>query len=464
MFLEKVEKTILQYNMLQKGDFVVAGLSGGADSVALLEVLCRLQKKYDFNIEAVHIHHGLRGEEANADAEFSKAFCQKRSVPFHLLQYDIAKQAQSEGMGLEEMGRKKRYEAFYAIAGQKGKIAVAHHQNDQAETLLLNLCRGAGLSGLSAMQPVTNRIIRPFLFVSRKEIEAFLKQWGISYCEDSTNQMPEYARNKIRLSVLPFLENSINQKVVEHIAKTASILSEENAFLEEMAQKILQKALIEKKEQKMVLSVPILRQQHSAMTKRILKKAFYDYTHTQQNISYIHLQQMEALLKKQTGKSIALPLQCSAFLEYDNLIIAKQSAQNTKQYQYQLLPEKATYIKEIDKFVKLSFNAYKKAQKPFPICTKAFNYDKIKGNIVCRTRMQGDVLSISQGHKKKLKDFFIDAKIPREQRESLLLFAVGKAVFWIPGYRVADGFLADEATKNKIWISVWEGEHHEREN
>ena len=464
MFLEKVQKTITQYHMLQKGDFVVVGLSGGADSVALLEVLCILQKKYQLKIEAVHIHHGLRGEEANHDAYFAKKICEKKSVPFHLLEYDIQKEAKAQGIGLEEMGRKRRYEAFYKIAEEYGKIAVAHHQNDQAETLLFNLCRGTGLSGLSAMSPIRDRIIRPFLFVTRREIEEFLKENQLSYCEDSTNKIQQYTRNKLRLSVLPFLEKNINQKTVEHMAKTASILAEENDFLEQTAQKMLKEVIIKKEAEKMRLSVTKLLQQHSAIRKRILKKAFYLYSSTQQNISYVHLKQLEELLKKQTGKSIALPCGCKAFLEYDMLIFAKQTQPNKKYYEYELLPEKATYIKEIDKFVKLSFNAYKKAEKTFPICTKEFNYDKIKENIVCRTRRQGDVISISGGHKKKLKDFFIDAKIPREQSDTVLLFAVGKEVFWIPYYRVADDFLADKTTKNKIRISIWEGEHHEREN
>ena len=237
MFLEKVQKTIEKYHMIEKGDSIIVGVSGGADSVALLMVLCSLQKEYQINIEAVHIHHGLRGEEADRDALFVKQLCEKWSIPCDVLEFDIAKEAKKRGIGTEEMGRICRYETFYKKAGKTAKIAVAHHQNDQAETVLLNLCRGAGLTGMSGMSPIRENIIRPFLFVSRKEIEHFLSEKGICYCQDSTNEQNHYTRNKIRLSVLPFLENEINDKAIKHIASAASILSEEETFLEELAAK-----------------------------------------------------------------------------------------------------------------------------------------------------------------------------------------------------------------------------------
>ncbi len=463
MFLEKVQKTIEKYHMIEKGDSIIVGVSGGADSVALLATLCSFQKEYQINIEAVHIHHGLRGEEADRDAFFVKQLCEKWSIPCDVLEFDIAKEAKKRGIGTEEMGRICRYETFYKKAGKTAKIAVAHHQNDQAETVLLNLCRGAGLTGMSGMSPIRENIIRPFLFVSRKEIEHFLSEKGICYCQDSTNEQQNYTRNKIRLSVLPFLEKEVNDKTIEHIATTASLLAEEEAFLEQLAEQQLQKVILKKEKNKIVLSIQELLCQSSVMRRRIIRKAFCLIDSSLRDLSYIHIQQIEQLLYKQTGKKLSLPLKRVAFVEYHTLILAWENENKNTKFFYNLIPEKAIYIKEINKFVKLSFNAYKKEEKMLTICTKVFDYDKIKENIICRTRQQGDLIAIGNGHQKKLKDFFIDCKITRQQRETLLLFAVGKQILWIPGYRVSGDFLVDEKTKNKIWISVWEGEKHERE-
>lgn len=464
MFLETIQNTIEKYNMIQKGDTVVVGVSGGADSIALLAVFCTLKQEYQITIHAVHIHHGLRGEEADRDALFVKEICQKWSIPCDILYFDIAKEAKKSGVGIEEMGRICRYNAFYQKAGKNGKIAVAHHQNDQAETVLFNLCRGAGLTGLTGISPVRNQIIRPFLFVSRKEIEDFLAENNLLYCQDSTNAQQHYARNKIRLSVLPMLEKEINSKAIEHIASTASILSEENAFLEELAEKKLKEILIKKEKQKVVLSVSKLLLESSVMRIRIIRKAFYLLDNSLQDLSYIHIKQIEQLLYKQTGKRLTLPQKKVVLIEYDSLVLTWQNQEKNTSFFYNLVPEKAIYIKEIDKFVKLSFNAYKKQEKMLTICTKVFDYDKIKENIICRTRQQGDWIAIGNGHQKKLKDFLIDAKIARQQRDTLLLLAVGKQIIWIPGYRVSDDFLVDKNTKNKVWISVWEGEQHERKD
>ncbi len=462
MFLENIKKTIQNYNMIEKGDKIVIGVSGGADSIALLAVLCALQKEYDINIEAVHIHHGLRGEEADRDALFVKQICKEWCVPCHVLEFDIAKEAREKGIGLEEMGRICRYNTFYDIAGKNGKIAVAHHQNDQAETVLFNLCRGTGLTGLCGMTPVRGNIIRPFLFVSRKEIECFLSEKNICYCQDSTNEQNHYTRNKIRLSVLPFLENEINDKAVKHIASAASILSEEETFLEELAEKTLHKMIVSKQQKKIALDINLLLSENVVMRRRIFRKAFCLIDDSLQDLSYIHIQQIEQLLHKQTGKRLSLPLKRSVLIEYNNILFSLENEVKSTKFCYKLLPEKAIYIKEIDKFVELSFNAYKKQEKRLTIYTRVFDYDKIKGDISCRTRQQGDSIAIGNGHQKKLKDFLIDAKIARQKRDMLLLFAVGKQILWIPGYRISSDFTANETTKNKLWISVWEGEKNER--
>lgn len=183
--VEEVLQYMTQYHMVEPGDVVITGVSGGADSVCLLLVLQKLAAELSISIEAVHINHGIRTEAAG-DAEFVRRLCEDRGIPFHLVCADVEAQAKQEKMSTEEMGRKIRYEAFRQILGErKGRIAVAHNSNDRAETMLFHLFRGTGLAGVCGIRPVQGEIIRPLLFLERKEIEQWLQEQEISFCTDA---------------------------------------------------------------------------------------------------------------------------------------------------------------------------------------------------------------------------------------------------------------------------------------
>ena len=224
--LEKVRRTIAQYQMCARGDTIVIGLSGGADSVALLHVMHTLAKEGGWRLQAVHVHHGLRAVEADVDASFSAEMAQRMEIPCQVVFVDVAAEAKRRNMGTEEAGRLLRYQALEQAAGSDGKIAVAHHANDQAETLLMHLCRGSGMQGLAGMAPVRGNLLRPLLFCSRQEIEAYCLAQGLSYCLDSTNQDMGYTRNRIRHQVLPLLEE-IYHGSSAHLAETEELLGVE---------------------------------------------------------------------------------------------------------------------------------------------------------------------------------------------------------------------------------------------
>lgn len=212
--MQKAFETIEKYQMIQPGGRVLAGVSGGADSVCLLMVLLELQKRMEFEIQVVHVEHGIRGKESLQDAEYVRKLCEQYQVPFLCVSCDIPQMARERKLSTEEAGRLARYEIFEKTAREwaADHIAVAHNKNDQAETILWNLARGSGLDGAAGIRPVRGKIIRPLLECGREEIEAYLRQKGIVWREDATNQGLDYTRNIIRNQILPEMAEKLNGK------------------------------------------------------------------------------------------------------------------------------------------------------------------------------------------------------------------------------------------------------------
>jgi len=236
--IQKVKKFMIQHQMIEAGDHLVVGVSGGADSICLLLVLLKLRDVLDYRISVVNVEHGIRGAEAEQDAEFVRSFCEKHRIQCHICHYQVPEYAHAHVMSDEEAGRVLRYQAFRdekkKYPGQKVKIAVAHHLQDHAETMLFNLVRGTGIHGLAAIAPVNGDVIRPLLHISRQEIEAYLEQMGQDFCTDATNEMDVYSRNQIRHRVLPVL-CEINGCAAEHMYQTAQQLREIGNYLEKQA-------------------------------------------------------------------------------------------------------------------------------------------------------------------------------------------------------------------------------------
>ncbi|MBR5976570.1 MAG: tRNA lysidine(34) synthetase TilS [Clostridia bacterium] len=252
-FSEKVRGVISRCEMLEDGDTVIVGLSGGADSTALLRVLCELKTEYNLNLIAAHVNHGIRGAEADRDEAFCKELCKKLGVQIYAFHIDIPELAKERGVSLEVAGRDARYEFFTGLAGENGKIATAHNAQDTAETLLLNLCRGTGLKGLTGIPPVrfvehkagcrsdetvSTMVIRPLIECTREEIEAYLESLGQDYVTDSTNLEDDYTRNRIRHNVIPELV-AVNENAMGNITRCISTLKDDSDFLEALAEELV---------------------------------------------------------------------------------------------------------------------------------------------------------------------------------------------------------------------------------
>lgn len=451
----KVIETIKKFNMLNNGENIVVGLSGGADSCALTHILTRLSGKMDLHITAVHINHGIRGEEAERDERSAEEFCRRLNIEFIAYHCDIPSEAAKRGIGEEEAGRLVRYEKFYETAEKKNgaKTAVAHNMNDKAETLIMNLCRGAGMKGLAGIKPVGGSIIRPLIFCTRDEIEKYCDDNNIEYCTDSTNLQNEYTRNKIRNILLPWLSENINPAAGMNMANASELLREEEEYLESKAQEQYKKLLKDSGDGFVSLNADGLASEHSVIRRRVLRIALRSLRPDMRDFGRKHIENAEDILMGDTGRRISLPGGITVSKGY-GLINILYDREKQGAFCYDIEPGKKYFIKETERYVLLSLNEEKNIKNAVNICTKKIDYDKIEDKIQLRTRQTGDFISIKNG-RKKIKDIFIDDKIPSDKRDSYPMLVCGKSVI-IVGNRLGTDYYVGQDTKNILYIYIWE--------
>ncbi len=456
--LAQVKKTIQQYEMLQPKDQVVAAVSGGADSTAMLLCLHLLQQELEVSLSVLHVNHSIRLEEAKRDAAFVADLCDRLSVPFRLVKVDVPALAREQKCSLEEAGRMARYQALEEESKRLGgaKIAVAHQREDQAETLLLRLCRGSGLAGLSAMAPVRGKIIRPLLETSRSDILRFLEQHQQPFCEDATNASLVHTRNRLRHQVLPLLED-IHPKAGRHLSQTAALLAEENAYLDALAKQAAKGCLEDVDGQKQLLLTPFLKEE-AVMRRRIFSLVLAQMGEGMlTNITQAHYEALEGLLQLQSGKQVVLPHGVVVQKSYDRLLWRKASVPK-QPYCYLLHWEEPLFVPEANLWVLASKKMEKNQVFSSQCYTKWMDCDKIKDTLAIRSRQAGDYVTLSSGGRKKLKDYFSDEKIAQPIRNQVPLLAEGSRIWWVIGHRFF-GDAAKEGTKETGSITIWEDRH-----
>jgi len=451
---QEIRKQIEQFHMLEKGDSVLIGLSGGADSVCLAQVLYEFRQEYDLKLAAVCCHHGLRGEEADRDVLFVEDFCKERNITFYKAYEDVKERAEKKKLSMEEAGREYRYETFRRIMekNQYCKLAIAHNADDRAETMLFHLARGTGLSGLCTMEPVReffagHWLIRPLLWTKKADIEVWLKEKGIGWRLDGSNDENIYTRNRIRHFVLPELKK-VNDRAVEHMGETAQQLSEVSSYLKEEEQRLYDRTVREEKGEK-ILSASLLKEQHSYMKKAILYRCLYEMAEGRKDISLAHVRILLDLLEGETGREAHFIKGIRARKEYDKLILfrglkkTERKAETEKEEplgQMELWMKKYPYTGQ-----EISKNEY----------TKQFDCDKILNELCLRTWQEGDFLYLKEdGGKKKLGRYFIDQKIPVEKRGQIPLLADGNHILWIVGHRISAYYKVTEKTKDVLEVTI----------
>lgn len=479
--IQELQKKMEEFHMLSAGDRVVAGVSGGADSVCLLLVLHALQEKMDFSLEVVHVEHGIRGEESIKDAEFVEELCRRFQVPCHKVSVDVPAYCKRTGLGTEEAARILRYEIFAEYALEQGaKIALAHHMEDNAETILFQMVRGSSLAGVCGMQPVRVdekgiSYIRPLLFFHRAQIESFLKERGISWRIDSTNAQLEYSRNFLRGQVIPELAQ-INTRAVEHINQTARDLTEIKEYLDAETEKVW--AQIAKMDEKLILDARAIQELYPVMQRQIAYKAITFAAKRKKDITSVHVADLLDLCKGQSGKCIALPYGISARKEYDKVYLSQiEDMPETVDFQpvyevtAEMLEESARTgvpisIRIEAKDARISCRVFENGTESLEILRKTYtkwlDYDKIKQGFCIRTRRSGDYfISDALGHRKKLKSYFIDEKIPVSERDGMWMLARESEVLWLIGGRISEHVKISPKTKYVFEITYDGGKNDE---
>lgn len=452
---QKVKAYIQKYRMLRMQDRVVTGVSGGPDSICLLFVLKELQKELDLSILAVHVHHGIRGACADADEKFVETVCREWGVEFRSVHRRVPEYAREHGQSVEEAGRNIRRAVFEEICREwEGtRIALAHHRDDNAETLIWNLCRGCGLRGLGGIAPVEGRYIRPLLCAGKREIESYLGKRGISYCTDETNLEDHYTRNRIRNRVIPYLEREVNARSVDHMSDTMEQMRELCAYIEgEMAR--YEKFCVEYPAQP-ALRACIRSEKYEevppALRRYLLREVLCRLAGRRKDIEEIHEQLLEELFGKQTGRMLDLPYGMHARRCYEGIEIWRGEAAKE--------PEERRPV--------LRKRVFGRPEGPlrFPVTpyTKWFDYDIIKNTVKIRHREPGDYIVIdSRGGRQKLKQYFINNKIPQEERDRIWLAADGNEILWIIGGRQSQAYQVSDRTRRILEIEICGGKEDGR--
>jgi len=465
--LEKVLEYIEKEKMINMGDKIVVAVSGGADSVCLFEILCEIKEKYNLKLFVVHVHHGIRGKDADEDYSFVEKLCKNKGVKFFGFKYDVPALAKKEALSEEEEGRIVRYKAFREVKDKEkaDKIAVAHNANDLAETVLLSMARGSSVKGLGGIRPVRDDIIRPILCLKREEIESYLKNKSIKYCTDITNSDSKYTRNKIRLNVLPELEK-VNNQAVSHLVRLAGELSDLESYLEEKTGEAMEESLA-RIDDDLYIDIDSLSRLNKVIKSRLVIDALEMVCGKRKDLSAKHVESILKLAKSESGKNIKLPYNMTARNEYGKIIISNKK-ESIKKSDEIVLDDKffeEILKEEIRKSIELenahfSFECKDCAEGEFheKLYTKEFDYDKMKFGFEIRNRKDGDYINL-KGGRKKLKDYFIDMKIPREERDKILLLAKGSQVIWIVGYRINEEYKITKQTKTTLKVEYSGGQN-----
>ena len=449
---QEVRTYIQKHRMLKRKDKVVAGVSGGPDSICLLFMLLKLRQELELSLAAVHIHHGLR-QAADADEAYVRRLCSEWGVKLFVFHENVAEYARIHKLTMEEAGRNVRRMRFEEVSASLGgaKIALAHHQDDNAETLLLNLCRGSRLRGLGGIAPVEGAYIRPLLGIRKREIESYLEKRGISYCTDETNQEMCYTRNRIRGRVLPCLEENVNPRAMEHIADTAQRLRLAAEFVREEAEKCRQ-ACVRQEENGEALLEESFREISPFLRREVLYETICRAAGTRKDIGAVHVRLTEELLEKQVGRRIDLPGDAWAERCYEGLRFFRKSLGEPPE-----IP---------GEFKMRVFDRPEGVEAiPQKTYTKWFDYDIIKNTVKIRHRQAGDYLTInSQGGRQKLKQYFINEKIPREARDRIWLAADADHVMWVVGYRQNQAYQITDKTRRILEIEFCGGKSNGRDS
>jgi tRNA(Ile)-lysidine synthase len=462
MIVQQIQSAIETHALIPAGSHLLVGVSGGADSVAMLHALVALSEPLGFRISVAHLNHGIRSEAAE-DCRFVKTLCQTLGVPFKEGQADVPALAAAPGVSLEMAARDARYQ-FFARAAEvlnADAVATAHTRDDQAETVLLKLCRGAGSSGLDGIARNTRiaglRVIRPLLDVSRADIERFLQKRNLAWRDDATNSDTTLKRNFIRHDVLPLLEQHLNPKVKEALARTAVILTGENALLADLTAEAMDEIL----DPDGTLRVEALCGRPLALQRRVLRQWLIHRGTPARQMRFDLVERVLALAAATVGTgAVTLTNTREVRREYARLRVVDCATEGADIPQTTLMTPGETGIDSIGLRVVATLRTGFERIPPGPLgqhpAEACIRWDsKIPPVIEVRSWRPGDRISpLGMVGSRKLQDLFVDAKLPRHLRAHIPIFVCGDEILWIPGYRIAQNWAVLDQKQRSLQLRV----------
>lgn len=476
MITERVKDTIINNSLIESGEHIVIGLSGGPDSVCLFHILHRLKTELGIQLHAVHINHGLRPGAADEDQRYSERLCDEYQVPFHVFSFDVNRIAKECGISGEDAGRQVRYRSFFQIAeqiaaetGEPVKIAVAQNMNDQAETVLMRIIRGTGTDGLGGIEYMRKEkgrgvVIRPLLDVSREEIEAYCKENSLNPRIDLTNLEPVYTRNKIRLELLPYLSSSFNGNVVAALNRLSGIAREDKDYFGKRVEEIIAEHADFPDEHKAVLPLSVLSKAHPAIRHRLIVRIFESIGLTR-DIAAVHLEQADRLLKEAKTSSVTdFAAGYVMGISYETAEFYRKTGRDSVEFEYKLNMEGMTEIPELNAVIGVKIlrrkdwehlgEKEKKNSGGSSGCR--LSLDKILESgckPVLRTRRPGDyIVPLGMRGRKKLQDYFVDEKYARSERDRIPILCLGSEAVWVAGGRISENYKVDDETERIILL------------
>lgn len=465
MVKKNIKNTIEKHNLINAGEHIVIGLSGGPDSVCLFSVLNDLKEELNFTLHAVHVNHGFRPGAADEDQKYAEQLCRENEIECTSFKYDCNEIAKQEGLSSEEAGRKARYESFLTVADEliaqgisadKIKIAVAQNADDQAETVLFRLMRGTGTDGLAGMaysrMERNIAVIRPLLDTWRKEIEGYCVEHSLNPRVDHTNLQSVYTRNKIRLELIPYLQENFNPNIMESLGRLSKVASEDKEYLWKCAEEAFATLRVNGAATDFVFNQQGLAGLVPAIRHRVVMKALQELGLTQ-DVTFTHLEALDAVLGAEgESKMVEFPDGYRVSVRYGEVAFYRESGT------YGKIASFSYNVCQNDDFDKNRHAPGTQAAR--------FDADKIaelhgEAQPVLRTRQPGDYISINGG-RKKIQNLFVDMKVPREHRDTVKVVAVGSEILWIPlqqdkgigRARYSHRFKLDSDTKNVLTIEL----------